>query len=332
MTRFGIIGYGKMGKIRHRELEKHDGCTLVAVCDSEARQGDFSFTHDPAEVINNPEINAVFVCTPNCYIRECVVKSLDAGKHVFAEKPPGTSVSDVEEMIAAERRNPGLKLKFGFNHRLHESVLEAEKRIDSGAFGKILWMRGRYGKSVDENFKESWRAKREFSGGGIFLDQGIHLLDLFLMFVDDFDEVKSFVSDLYWGLDIEDNVFAMFRNANGQVASLHSTMTQWRHLFSLEIFLERGYIVLNGILSSTMSYGHEVLTIAENRTPPPQAAHTSEERMVYKVDTSWEKEMKEFLNAIRTGAPVEVGTSGDALKLMRLVERVYEDGREKGKN
>jgi predicted dehydrogenase len=306
---------------------KFENCKLVWVCDSKARKGNFRFTKDSNEVINDPEINTIFVCTPNCHIKDLVVKSLDAGKHVFAEKPPGVNVAEVEEIIAAEKRNPGLKLKFGFNHRMHDSVIEMKKQIDSGKFGEILWLRGRYGKSVDENFKHTWRAKSELAGGGILLDQGIHMLDLFLMFVDDFEEVKSFVSDLYWNLDIEDNVFAIFRNKKGQVASLHSTMTQWRHLFSLEIFLERGYMVLNGILSSTMSYGHEDLSIAENRTPPPQAAHSREERMTYQVDTSWEKEMAEFVNAVEEGSPVKIGTSRDALKLMRVIEKVYKNGK-----
>jgi len=78
------------------------------------------------------------------------------------------------------------------------------------------------------------------------------------MFCGDFQETKAFVSNLYWNLDIEDNVFAIFRNDKGQVASLHSTMTQWRHLFSLEIFLERGYLTVNGLKTSSNAYGEEV--------------------------------------------------------------------------
>jgi 1,5-anhydro-D-fructose reductase (1,5-anhydro-D-mannitol-forming) len=92
------------------------------------------------------------VCTPNHVISELVVRSLDAGKHVFAEKPPGVSTAEVQEMMAAEQRNPGQKLMFGFNHRYHDSILEAKRHMDSGEYGRILWMRGRYGKSVDERF------------------------------------------------------------------------------------------------------------------------------------------------------------------------------------
>ena len=155
--------------------------------------------------------------------------------------------------------------------------------IDSGKFGNILWMRGRYGKSVPANFYNDWRSQKKLSGGGIFLDQGIHMLDLFMHFVGKFNEVKSMISNLYWDGDIEDNVFALFKNEKGQVASLHSTMTQWRHTFSLEIFLEKGYIVLNGLKTSSNSYGEEKLTLALNRTEAPSATWTDEDQYIFKT-------------------------------------------------
>jgi 1,5-anhydro-D-fructose reductase (1,5-anhydro-D-mannitol-forming) len=212
---------------------------------------------------------------------------------------------------------------FGFNHRHHESVIYTKKLIDSGEYGDILWMRGRYGKSVDTNFFSTWRAKKELAGGGIFLDQGIHMLDLFLMLCGDFEEVHALVSNLYWKLDIEDNVFAMFRNKKGQAASLHSTMTQWRHLFSLEIFLSRGYITINGLKTSSNTYGDEAMSIAKNRSAPPAAIWDKEEDMIFHVDNSWRRELEIFIDSIEKQTPVPVGNSGDALKLMRLVEEVY---------
>lgn len=327
----GIIGYGKMGRLRHRVLDEMGGHEVVHVSDPVPAEGDFQFSDDPWDVIKDPEVDAVFVCTPNHVIKEFVVGALDAGKHVFAEKPPGVHSSEVLEMIEAEKRNPEQRLMFGFNHRYHASVLEAKKHIDSGEFGKILWMRGRYGKSVDETFYEEWRASKEHAGGGILMDQGIHMLDLLMLFADGFDEVKSFCSNLYWKLDVEDNVFAMLKNnENNVVASLHSTMTQWRHLFALEIFLERGYMVINGLITSSMSYtteaGEEVLTIALNRTPPPQAKHVDEKRFVYKEDKSWHAEMADFFNATDTGATVSNGSTKDSLDLMRMIEAIYEDG------
>ena len=322
----GIIGYGKMGRIRKRVIDERDDCRVTWICDPIPSPVGCEFTTDPYELVRQPSLDAIFICTPNHLIKDLVIYGLDMGKHVFAEKPPGTSIVQVLDMMAAEKRNTGMKLKFGFNHRYHGSMIEAKRRVESGEYGKILWMRGRYGKSVDHDFLENWRSQKKYAGGGILMDQGIHMLDLFLHFCDDFEEVKSFCSNLYWNLDVEDNTFAILKNSRGQVASIHSTMTQWRHLFSLEIFLERGYMVINGILSASGKYGKEELTIALNRAIAPEARHTREERYIYEIDASWSDEIEEFMNAIKTDSEIVVGTTKDALKLMRIIEKIYEDG------
>ncbi len=332
----GIIGYGKMGRLRHAVIDEMGGHEVVHICDLIPNPVNIRQSTDPECLINDKCVDVVFVCTPNNLTKEMVIGALNSGKHVFAEKPPGISVAQVNEMIAAENRNRQQKLMFGFNHRHHESVKTAKQHIDTGEFGNILWMRGRYGKSVDQTFFENWRAKQSHAGGGILMDQGIHMLDLLMFFAGGFHEVKSFCSNLYWKLDVEDNVFAILKNnKNNIVASLHSTMTQWRHLFALEIFLERGYMVLNGLITSSMSYttpgGKEVLTIATNRTPPPRAMHASEKRLVYSEDGSWLAEMTEFFNAIETDAPITNGNSKDSLALMRMIEQIYIDGNSMGK-
>lgn len=325
--RFAIIGFGKMGQIRFNTLSHLPNCSVVAVHEPKGCNATPPGIPnvDIASILADPNIDAIVICTPNDLLKDLTVKALQAGKHVFSEKPPGRNLAEIKEMIAAENKAKGKKLMFGFNHRHHESMLHTQNLINSGEYGKILWMRGRYGKSVDEKFFSNWRSKKEVAGGGIFLDQGIHMLDLFLMFCSDFDEVHAFVSNLYWKLDIEDNVFAIFRNKAGQVASLHSTMTQWRHIFSLEIFLEKGYITINGLKTSSNTYGDEVMTIARNRSLPPAAVWTEEENLVFHTDYSWEKEMKVFIESIRQDKPVPVGNTKDALKLMTLVEEVYKN-------
>ena len=328
--RFGIIGFGKMGRIRQRTLEAIDGCSVTAICeptDVEELPEGARFTHNPADIIGAPDVDVVVVCTPNFAIRDLVVAALDAGQHVFAEKPPGRTLEELDDMIAAEKRNPHLRLMFGFNHRHHESMVTAKRMIDSGEYGDLLWMRGRYGKSVDEGFFSTWRADKELAGGGILLDQGIHMLDLFLYLAGDLNIVQAQVSNLYWGLEIEDNVFAIYGNDRGQSASLHSTMTQWRHIFSLEVFLSRGYIVLNGLKTSSNTYGDEELTVAKNRSVPPSASWSDEERIVYHVDESWDREMRIFVDCLRTGAPVPLGNTEDARRVLRLVMATYEAGR-----
>jgi len=321
-----IIGFGKMGRIRKGVIDSLPDCSLKWVCDVAPQEGSFKFTKDPDVIFNDEEVDIVFVCTPNYLNKVFVVRGLDSKKHVFCEKPIGISTAEISEIMDVEKRNPTCKLAAGFNHRRHPAVKLAKENVDSGQFGKILWMRGRYGKSYGPDFFRTWRAQKQYAGGGILMDQGIHMLDLFLTFCGDFEEVQAVCSDLYWHLDIEDNVFAILRNSQGQVASLHSTMTQWRHLFSFEIFLERGYIVINGLTTPSGTYGKEELSIAENRTSPPQAVWTDERRLVFSIDNSFQEEVKEFIQCIDSNSPITSGNSTDSLKVTRLIEKIYAEG------
>lgn len=328
MINVGIIGLGTMGRIRFDAIEASGRARVVGVTDAVrgAVPPGVQWFATPEELIESRALDTVFICTPNHLNQPLTIAALRRGKHVFCEKPPAFTAAEVESIRDVEM-SVGRKLMYGFNHRHHDSVIKAKQLIDSGAYGRLLWMRGRYGKSVDESFFSTWRAQKALAGGGILIDQGIHMLDLFLMMAGDFDEVYAVVSSLFWKLDVEDNVFAIFRNRSGVVASLHSTMTQWRHLFSFEIFLERGYIVINGLLTSSGSYGEETMSIARNRTVAPAATWKDEDSFTFDVNNSWKYEVEHFLHAIQTDTPVTIGTSTDALKLMRVVDRVYENPR-----
>jgi len=327
MLRVGIIGFGKMGRIRADAVNSDGRGRVVAIVEPNAKDvaSNVRLCQNVEELLADSGIDAIFVCTPNVYNMPLTIAGLKAGKHVFCEKPPAFTSKDVVSVIECERVS-GRKLMYGLNHRHHESVRKVKEMVDSGVYDRILWMRGRYGKSVSPDFFNEWRAKKDLAGGGIMLDQGIHMLDLFLMMAGDFDEVSAYVSNLYWKTDVEDNVFAIFRNKEGVVASLHSTMTQWRHLFSFEIFLEKGYFVINGLLTASGTYGDEVLTIAKNRTTAPAATWSDEEHFRFHIDGSWQNEVRSFFDSILNGTPIEHGNSEQAFKLMRLMDRIYENG------
>jgi predicted dehydrogenase len=328
--RVGIIGAGKMGAIRARCVREHPKMELRCVCDVDAEKArEFpgaGFETDYRKVIA-ADLDVLFVCAYNNIAPEAVVAGLESGKHVFCEKPPGRGVEDVERIIQAERAHPELKLMFGFNHRRHYAVMEAKSMIESGRFGRVLWMRGVYGKCGGIQFANSWRNVSEFSGGGILLDQGIHMLDLFRYFCGDFTEVRSVVTTSFWKIPVEDNAFAILANPRGQVATIHSSATQWKHRFALEICLEGGYVNLNGILSSTRSYGDESLTFAEKQFEDTSFAfgRPREETVFFDRDDSWSLEVAEFVKAIRDGAPVRSGNSADALAVMKLIEKIYRE-------
>jgi len=314
-----------MGRTRARAIEQSGKGAVVSVFDT-TDLGDCGYTvaDDEDSIINDPSIDAVFVCTPNFRIVPLCKAALAAGKHVFSEKPPAFNAAEVEEVRAVEASS-GKKLMYGFNHRHHGSIKKMKEIVDSGEMGKILWMRGRYGKEVDDEYFKGWRADPKLAGGGIMLDQGIHMLDLFLHFADEFDEIHSLVSNLFWKTEgLEDNVFSIMKNSKtGVCASLHSTMTQWRYLFSLEVFLEKGALVLNGLKTSSGVYGDEDLAIKHNDWNRAQGQFESEEHVIFHTDTSWMTEVEQFFDSIKNDSRVFLGNSQDALRLMQAMDRVY---------
>jgi predicted dehydrogenase len=323
--RVGIAGYGVVGKRRRQFIDEHPMLTTVAVCDRVFLKPTVLPDGIPAfsdyRQLLEQRLDLLFVCLTNDIAPTVTMAGLECGFHVFCEKPPGRTMADVARVIAVERRHPDLKLKYGFNHRYHDSVREALRLIQSGELGSLINVRGVYGKSKIVSFESDWRTKRELAGGGILLDQGIHMVDMMRLFAGDFVEVHSFVSNDFWHHDVEDNAYAIMRTQQGVVAMLHSSATQWRHRFHLEIALRRGTIVLAGILSGSKSYGAETITVA--KAHEEDGGDPYETTIRYNRDNSWRDEIGEFVNAIVEGHPIINGSSQEALKSMELVYRIY---------
>ncbi len=329
MLKAGIVGLGKMGMIRKSVLDEAKGVEVVALCDPTLAQEPV----DAEEVLQTSryedllkaDLDVLFVCTPNNMTAEITVAALENGLHVFCEKPPGRNLQDLRAIMEAASRHPAKKIKVGFNHRYHDSVIQAHRLVASGRLGEVLWLRGVYGKSGGQGFADNWRSKREISGGGILLDQGIHMLDLFRLFAGEFSDVRSMITTSFWPIEMEDNAFALLRTKDNVVASLQSSSTHWKHTFLLDICLTEGHLSLQGILSSTRSYGTEMLVISRRQFEDEAYAmgNPRQEVVYFDTDRSWEREIEEFLTCIRRDAKVEVGTIQDAWKTMELVYRIY---------
>ena len=325
--RVGIAGFGVVGKRRRDCIGRQPRMRVVAVCDrtfeDEGTLSDGVRYYRNYQRLLTEQLDVLIVCLTNDIAAEVTIAGLEAGLHVFCEKPPGRSVEDIAKVIASERQHPKQKLMYGFNHRYHESVQDALRILRSGELGRVINMRGMYGKAKLVTFNQpDWRTKREIAGGGVLLDQGIHMVDLMRLFGGDFTEVHSFVSNSHWGYDVEDNAYALMRTDCGIVGMLNSSATQWRHRFHLDINLERGSLILGGILSGTKSYGAETLTVVQ-ADPDNDLGDPKEQLTRYNRDPSWDEEVTVFADRILNDKPVQSGTSEDAMRTMQLVCKIY---------
>jgi predicted dehydrogenase len=323
--RVGIAGYGVVGKRRRQFIDQHPSLKTVAVCDR-VFDGKGTFDDGVCYYTNYRDLLAekldlLFVCMTNDVAPEVTIAGLDRGLHVFCEKPPGRDLNDVLRVIECERQHPKQKLMYGFNHRYHDSVRDALRIVRTKELGDVINLRGVYGKSKIITFNSDWRTKRALAGGGILLDQGIHMVDMMRLFAGDFVDIYSFVTNSFWHHDVEDNAYALMRTAGGVVAMLHSSATQWRHRFHLEIALARGTVILSGILSGSKSYGAETITIAY--AADDDSGDPKEVTIRYNEDHSWRDEIGVFAGAILDDKPIVDGSSTEALKTMHLVYRIY---------
>ena len=327
MLKVAIAGFGIVGKRRRACIDQHLGMQLVAVCDktfecSGVFPDGIRYYTNYQDMLKE-ELDVLIVCLTNDVNPDATIAGLMHGLHVFCEKPPGRDLADIARVIDVEKQHPQLRLMYGFNHRYHESVQDAIEIIRSGELGRIINLRGVYGKSKIYTFNQTdWRTKRKIAGGGVLLDQGIHMLDLMRLFAGEFTEVQSIVTNSHWGYDVEDNAYALMRTADGIVGTLNSSATQWRHRFHLDINFESGSLILGGLLTGTKSYGAETLSVSkvdhsnDNGSPKEQLTQ-------YSNDPSWEMEINQFAKYILSDVEIEHGSSNDAYQTMKLVYQVY---------
>lgn len=272
-------------------------------------------------MLNDADIDIACICVPHNKTIPIAIDCLDTGCHVFAEKPPGTCLDDVKQLQSVMHEHPELKVKFGFNHRYYSHIQKAHSIIYNGDFGEVLWMRGIYGKAHLEN----WRSNKELAGHGILLSQGIHMLDLMrYLSSDEFIVNDALMRNEEYADGIEDNVFVLMRSKAKHIdASIHSSSILWDNTFSLHIGLAEGLIKIEGLNTSSRSFGFpEEIRILDSRGKhyygcPPEDVY------YYGIDTSWQEEVDEFVYAIHNKKPIKHGTIHDAVAVMKLIEDIY---------
>ena len=319
----GIIGCGLIGQKRAKALGS--GGHLVACADINIGPAEHLAKGSEAKVFDDwqalialPEVDVVVIATLHDSLAAITLAAVEAGKHVLVEKPAARSASELEPVMAAAKKQ-GVKVHVGFNHRYHRSLRKAKEIFDSGALGELMFIRARYGHGGRLGYDKEWRAKPELSGGGELIDQGPHLIDLSRWFMGEFTEVQGFVNTYYWDMPVDDNGFMLLKTAKKQTAFLHASCTEWKNLFSMEIYGRDGKLDLSGLGGS---YGLEKLTWYKmlSEMGPPET--TSWEYPM--GDNSWDVEMAEFYDDIRLDRIPEAGLN-DAYAALKIIQHIYKE-------
>lgn len=317
----GIVGCGLIGQKRSKALGS--GGKLVACADIDvnraenlARTSAAKVFRDWRELVWSPEVEALVVATLHDSLAEITRTAAEAGKHVLVEKPAARNAAELEPVILAAAKH-GVKVHVGFNHRYHRSLRKAKEIVDSGALGELMFVRARYGHGARIGYDKEWRANPALSGGGELIDQGPHLIDLSRWFLGEMTEVQGFAHTYYWDMPVDDNGFLLLKTAKKQTAFLHASCTEWKNLFSMEIYGKLGKLDLSGLGGS---YGIEKITwyrMLPEMGPPETASWE------YPMgDDSWAVEMAEFFEDIRLDREPAAGLR-DAQAALKIVESVY---------
>jgi predicted dehydrogenase len=307
-----------MGRRRARTIVGHPLARLVCVADvkeedarSIASEHGVPWFRSYEEVVAWPDVDCVVVAVPNKWHLETVVASLEAGKHVFCEKPLARNPDEARAMVAAAE-GAGKTLKTGSNLRFFPSVLKAKELLDARAIGDPLFLRSWIGH--DGWNQQWWFTDPDVSGGGTFLDNGCHVLDIGRWFMG---EVRSCIGAVQTGLwpvqPLEDNGFGIFEMDGGTV-TVQASWTEWAGYMYMEV------------------YGKEGFVRVDNRGATSLAArgHRSGEQVVFDFSAepanSYEREMDDYVRAICAGQqPLPSGFDG--LRAVEMAWGVYESAR-----
>ncbi len=318
--KLAIIGCGLIGRKRAAALA---GGQLILACDlDESRARGLAamvpgcgVTSDASEVFSS-EAEVVIISTLNHALAPLALAAVQAGKHVLVEKPAARTSAELE-MVQAAAAKSGVRVRVGYNHRFHPALQKARELVDAGACGELMFIRGRYGHGGRTGYEREWRADVELSGGGELIDQGVHLIDLAGWFLGDFATVEGHAATFFWDMPVDDNAFLSLRTAKGQTAWLHASCTEWKNMFSFEIYGRTGKLHIEGLGGS---YGVERITFHKMlpQMGPPETTVWEFPR----GDRSWELEMAAFFEDIRLSRESVPGLN-EAIATLRIVEKIY---------
>lgn len=324
----GMLGCGRIGAKRAGALASQDvlvGCYDVdAGAAQELARRHRCEASATAEALLEREPEVVVIAAVHDQLAGLTELALAAGAHVLVEKPAGVSVAQIDQLIDCQRAARRL-VKVGFNHRFHPGIARAVEEVHSGRHGELMHLRARYGHGGRPGYDREWRAEPARSGGGELVDQGMHLLDLSNWLAGPLPLHSALLRTQFWDAEVEDNAALLLGDPGTRTdpwAMLHVSWTEWKNLFSLEIYCLTAKIQVDGLVRS---YGPQRLRIY--RMGPELGPPALEEVHYPDVDHTWTAEWEHFAGAVvaADGRPLS-GDLRSARDAWEQVEAAYAAG------
>lgn len=317
-----VIGCGLIGRKRVAALPPGVVVRVVADLDRSRAESLAATLPYPVGIADtagealSAGVDLAIVATVHASLAPVTEMALEAGCHVLVEKPGAYRLADLLEVKAAAAAANRV-VRVGFNHRFHPALLRAREIASAGAYGPLMYVRGRYGHGGRPGYEREWRADKAISGGGELVDQGIHLIDLTRYLVGDLDLAFAETRTDFWPTEVEDNAYLALRPRVGGFAWLHASWTEWKNLFSLEVAFQQAKLEVTGLGGS---YGTERLALYEmlpEMGPPPTTIWEYPQ-----ADRSFERETADVLDGWSGGASRGADLE-DCIAAFTIVEEVY---------
>lgn len=268
--RWGMIGTGSVTEVKSGPgFYKSENSELVGVYnrsidkahDWAQRHGVKKAYSSIEEMLADDSIDAVYIATPPNVHKEYSIKCIEAGKIPYIEKPMAMDYNECLEILKKSKEY-NIPVYVAFYRRGMEKYLKIKELLDSGILGKLRYVEVRQiMKPEESDFAENqpWRVKSKITGGGKFIDMGVHVLDVLDFFFGNIVEVSGIAKNLEGLYDVEDTVSASFTFENGVVGN-----GMWCYVANHEeeyvkIVGEKGYILFEGL-------GYGQVTIVKNDT------------------------------------------------------------------
>jgi predicted dehydrogenase len=318
-----VVGSGLIGAQRIQALTKLAAVSEITVFDPKVPEGTKLSTKAIAVSENaafSTKYNAAVVATPHDTTARLLPQLFPLAPFVLVEKPLGRTSAETEKLIEGAKKS-GTRVFVGLNYRFLKNVQHLHKLLFSGQHGRVLGVDAVLSHGAQPGYENSWKTDPIRCGGGVCIDPGIHLFDLFQWMFGGGELAAGHLSRQFWKIQVEDHASLVLTLPGGAPASINLSLSSWQSRMEITVETEKAQFFLRG---RGKFYGPQRLRMVA-KWPWLQPDQPRETQFDYGMeDVSLEQETEEFITACTNpNANLTIATADDALRSMQIVDACY---------